>query len=288
MPTFTVHPVSDKWTIKEDGSKTTGTTVYRVLSDAPTTAERARYADGVPLRGSVYPGAPEGSALKCRGRSGVADGQSRLNFLITLDYDDTNTFAANPLLEPATFTHDEETSDEEYFKDCTPSDAGGPKYAQTTATEPFPNLPKRETSSAVIKMTRNVASTTTFAAFRAMRNKVNQSPVTIDSETYDAGTVRVRKPELTEVKTRDGYSYRELSAELVINENGWEQKYESRGLIELDEDGIPWPITGEDGGPVKNPWPLDADGMAKESVDDEGAEIVLRPYAYADISGLFA
>lgn len=282
MPTFTVNPITPQWSIKEETAKTTGTTVYRVISDEATTPILAIAATSVPLRGSLYPGLTTGT-LKCRSRSCAAEGQTRQHFLITCEYDSTVSLDPNPLSDAPLFDYADETSDETYFADAQST----PKKAMTTALEPFPTLPKRQTSTLVISFERNVAVSASFGTYRAMRNKINGSAVTIDGESYAEGTVLVGKLALSSVKTRDAYSYKTLSGELRVNDAGWDQKYESRGTVEL-KSGLQVPICGTDNAPIETTWPLNENGTKMSAQTATGFEIVLKPYVRTAIGGLFS
>jgi hypothetical protein len=283
---YTIRPVTAEWTSKTERGKTTGTCVWLVTASLPVTpyqAERAT-ADGTTLPitaiGQTMPGTTAG--VPCVSRSAAAVDQTRQLYRVTCDYDSTSTVAENPLSEATKVSYDIEGSEAGYFKDESPT----PKLAQTTAGEPFPELPKRDSGGLVINIEKNVAHTTNYAAYEGfIKPKVNAGTVTIDGRNYAAGTLKTTPPRLSEVKEQNGVRYRTLTVTLKANADGWQQKYESRGLWEKSG-GTYRRIAGADGAPVETPWPLNADGSKKSSSTDAGAEIVLTPYASADISSL--
>ena len=78
----------------------------------------------------------------------------------------------NPVSDAITYAYGEEVSDETWYEDHT---TPNPKMAMTTAFEPFPELPTRQTSSTIISFERNVAHTATYSTFKALRNRINNA-----------------------------------------------------------------------------------------------------------------
>jgi hypothetical protein len=284
MPTFTVKPVTAEWSVDVEIAKTTGTTVYLVTASEPTSPYAAIAATGVPSLGDVYPGSPTTGffLLKCIKRGCRPVGQTRMVFKLECEYDNTVELSPNPLTEPTKISYGDETNEESYFKDRTTPTA---KLAQTTAGEPFSELPKRQRSILVINYEKNVSASTNYSAYEGLRNKINSGTVTIDGRSYAAGTLLSSAPQLSEVKTRDAYTYRTLSGTIRANEDKWDQSFESRGLFEKVSGKLK-PIADADGVPVEVPWPLNADGTKKAAASDTGEEIVLKPYTGADLSSL--
>ena len=273
---FTVHPVSSEWSVKKDKDKTEGRTVYRIVSDSPTNPLAAAGATGLPAIGDAYPGS---SSLKCVEVSCDPEGQARLSFRYEASYDDSLNLEANPLFDPVKVSYGYETGEESYYKDVEN------KAATTTAGEPFSELPSRQTAVLTLDIEKNVVSSTTFLAYDGLKQTVNGSAVGIDGVSFAAGTLFVAGISLSDVQQRNGVQYRTLKATLKAKKNGWNQKYESRGLYELSGGSLKR-IADGDGAPVESPYPLTSSGTKAASASTAGAEIVLKPYEAGDVGSL--
>ena len=84
------------------------------------------------------------------------------------------------------------------------------------------------------------------------------------------------------MKTRDSVNYKTLKCTLRYRPGGWDQKFESLGIV----DGSGKPIDDGSGNPVQRPYPLKTDGSKAANATDKGAEIALKPYTAADLAPL--
>ncbi len=279
--TYTIKPITPDWDSKTEIGKITGRCVWQVQASEPVTPYQAERA-GTPITpiGVTMPGTTAG--VPCVSREARAVDQTRMLYRVTCSYDSTVTVTENPLSQPIKVSYDPASRQETYFKDY----SDPPKLAQTTAGEPFPNLPTRDVGQLIINLEKNVSDTTNYSAYEAFEDpKVNSANVTIDGRTYAPGTVLTTPPRLSEVKEQNGVKYRTMTVTLLPKRGGWDDKKESRGLWEKVS-GEYRRIAGSDGAPVETPWPLDADGVKKSSSSDEGAEIVLKPYESSAFTAL--
>jgi hypothetical protein len=276
MPaTYSVKPVTAEWSIKRGAEKTTGQTVHIVTASEPVTPLDVLSAEGLPQIGTQYTGASFN--LRCNEIDPRPSDGTRMNFKVVADFDSTFTLDPNPLLDPLKVSYGKENAEEAYYKDVDDNPA------QTTAGEPFAELPKRRKSDLVLNLSINVSASTNYSAYEDIRETVNEEIITIDGRSYAPGTLLAEAPELSEVQERNGTEYRVLSSTLVARKEGWNQKFESRGLYEL-VGGVLERIYDDKGNPIESAWPLDADGAAQASASTPGAEIERKPYAEADHS----
>ena len=275
MPvTYTVTPLGTQWTLDEasDG-RITGKTVWQIKASEPSTPAAARNAAGTLQRGDSPPG---DTGFPCVSRSCKVKDDTRTLFVLECSHDSQGF--TSPLDEAAKISVSSESYEESYFKDKSST----PKYAVHTNKRPFDELPKRDRSIKVISWEKNVAASATDATYDPLRDTVNASSLTIDGVTYAAGKVRVFDLALSEVKG-DGESgtYRTISAKLKVHPDGWDQKFESRGTVDIN--GKRKQVAA-DASPNDEPWPLNSSGAFTSAMSDAGAEIVLTPYAAADHS----
>jgi hypothetical protein len=293
MPvTWTIKALGRQWTSKTESGKRTGTVVYQATASEPSTPAAAEAAcaaapsAGVGLTiGSLYPGESSGSTFRCTDRSAAAGDDTRHVWIVTANFESGIEFEENPLSKPIEVEYNPKSSQETYFKDRSTT----PKYAVTTAGEPFSELPTRDTGRLYFTVKKNVAHTVNYADFEQYSDeeglRVNDDIVTIDGRSYAAGTLKAFPPRLSAVKEMNGTKYRELSVDFEAKADGWDQVFESRGLYELVFTK-PTRIAGEDGTPVEMPWPLDASGVAQATANTPGAEITLKPYVGEDFTPL--
>jgi hypothetical protein len=281
MPiTFTTKARSHLWEWDEDASgRVTAKTVHQVSTSEQTTPNvvAAGCAGTTYPRGSDYPGTS--GVLWSQGRSIKPADETRTLWNVESSFDSTNQIQANPLDEPATIGYAVESFEEAYFEDV----EGNP--AIFTNGLPFSELPKRDNALEVYTITKNVAASTTAASVRALNSKINSDAVTIDGTAYAARRLRVFSPTLSEVKEQNGYSYRVRTITVKAHPVDWDQKFESRGLVEVNTDVGRVPIADPDShAPVTDPWPLDAEGKSTDTPEEPGFEIVLKPYTAAALA----
>jgi hypothetical protein len=293
MPvTWDIKPLGKQWTSGTESGKRTGTIVYQAIASEPSTPAAAEAAcaaapsDGVGLTiGSLYPGEIAGSSFKCVDRNAAAGDDTRHVWIVTASYDSSRTIDENPLAMPIEVEYDPQDSSETYFKDR----SGTPKYAITTAGEPFGELPTRDAGKLAFTVKKNVAHTVNYATYESFSDldglKINSAIVTIDGRNYAVGTLKAKPPRLSAIKEMNGIKYRELVTRFEAKADGWNQVFESRGLYEKVFTK-PTRIVGEDGTPVDMPWPLDASGIAQATAATPGALITLTPYASAAFTAL--
>lgn len=284
MPaTFTINALTHEWDSKTDGDKITGTCVWLVRASEPVTPYQAERA-GAPITpiGGSMPGTPSGF-VPCVDRSAKASDQTRMLYKVTCSYDSTRQETEDPLDEPAKITTDADEFEETYF-----ADKSDPvKYAVMTSGEPFGELPKRDAARRIITIEKNVPAETDDSDYDAYLDPVlNSGNVTIRGLTYTVGQLKTTPPKLSEIQERNGIEYRVFSIKLKANVDGWDQKYESRGLYFRHFDGSNYVMrraTDADGNPVEQPVALDEDGFPL-APGTPGFEIVLKPYEYDDFS----
>ncbi|MFT3786659.1 MAG: hypothetical protein QM770_10895 [Tepidisphaeraceae bacterium] len=262
--------------------KRTGRRVWIVIASEPSTPDAALTAPGIPAIGDDY---NVDTGAICLSRAPKVDPETpRTKFIVECTYtNERPQYGGSGGLE-LKIDYTSESSDESYFKDAQST----PKYAKTTAGEPFAELPKRQRSTRIITVTRDVPGTMTMADFDGLDDCVNQDSITLDGVNYAPRTLLLGSLGLSAMKlVTSTTGYKTLTFTLKRNKNTWDQKFESRGLYQLVS-GALTRIAGPDGGPCETAWPLDANGAKLGSASATPAEIVLQPYAPAAMASLLA
>ena len=118
----------------------------------------------------------------------------------------------------------------------------------------------------------------------SLRNKVNDSALTIRGVTVAAELALIRNLSISDARYKNGTIYYRVELELLIDEDGHKVKVLNDGMHELDTTR-----TGDekrthimfDGEPISQPVPLDADGKRISSDDLPASAVILDFYQYA-------
>ncbi|HQY87848.1 MAG TPA: hypothetical protein PK402_04265 [Tepidisphaeraceae bacterium] len=279
---FTINEVTARASAETEAFIRQAVRVFMVRASErtdPVVVERAESETiDIPVLGDAH---PSDSSLKVRNTKADPADDTCMLFVVTVRYDE-NVWLENPLSMPTQVSYDDQSCDEGYYKDC----SGTPKLAINTAGDPFEELPQRQRSITVITLEKNVAHTTNYSSYAALRNIVNSDSTTIDGQAYAAGELYVQKISLGKIQTLNSVQFRTLTSTVLSRPGGWDQSYESRGRREKvsgSRVNIPDPVTKR---AIEYLWPLNEDGTKKSAVSDEGFAIVLKPYTGASLSSL--
>lgn len=284
MPlTWIIKEITAKASAETEGWIRNAVRVFQCQASEPTSPVAAEHATSVSLSipgiGAAH---PEDSSLKVRNRKADPVDGTRLLFLVVVRYDE-NVWLENPLSMPVQVSYGDMEIQESYYEDCT---TPTPKIAINTAGDPFDENPTRDSAITVITIEKNVAGSTNYSSYAALRKKVNSGSTTIDGQAYGAGELYVKAVGLSKVQVLNAVSFRTLTSTIYSNPAGWDQIFQSRGRREKvgsDRIDIHDPVTGR---VVDYLWPLNADGTKKSAVSDKGDPITLKPYAATSISAL--
>jgi len=223
----------------------------------------------LPLIGDPYPRDPvaycQSLSVACVG--GWKQWTVTANYKIGTSGKEEDPPEENPENDSPVITFSSEIYQEPVFRDV------NDKAVVNTAGDYFTNpAPMRDAAHLVIKVKKNYLTAPEYVL--TYQNSVNAESFSIEGLQVAEQTARISRFELSEVKVRGDYSYRELSFEFHVHQDGWRSEILNAGLMqkgaEIDKDsGLVTeiledervPCKDSDGEPVTSPVALDKDGL---------------------------
>lgn len=261
-------------------------------------------AAAVPAYRSPHPKSDGTRALSI---SAEPHNDSDLHFRVTVEYaiPDFGEVPDDPLKMPAEITYGATESTEPYLYDRSPEPEDWAPSTDGTwrgrpvvnsAGDRFDEFRERESSEEMITVVTNEA-TYSSRAMRAYRQTVNAEDITIDGETYPAGTLKLSPITAQRIwhEPTAKFYYRVIKV-VKSREEGWNDYVLDLGTAELDyktADPPPrhekcnrMPILDASGQRVEKPWPLNGKGKKKPNPTDVPATLEFRPYAWKSWAAL--
>jgi len=233
-------------------------------------------ADGDPLK----PGDPR----KAGERNVTALDETGCEFLVTITFSvpqtDFSVFEPNPLNRPDQIRGGGQRYTEPYFKDY----SDPPTTVTTSAGEPFQTQLMRGTSGYGLTITGNRADNPIAEWAEYLRpHSSNDAPFTIRGILIPKGVGKLVDITFERV-IENQFAFWQFTWSLECAKD-WIDRVPDRGFYELDDDFELNPIrTGKTQEPVTEPWPLNGDGVALDSMDAEPAELEFVPCPPRDFS----
>lgn len=187
--------------------------------------------------------------------------------------------SGNPLDRPSILSSSYEEWTETYFIDETTPE---PKRVVNSMDEQFETLPERKRGAMVLQITKNFAN---FPAndYDTKKFTTNSVAVTLRGTTYPIDSLLFLPPTAQETYETVGltdYNYFATTFRLAVDAvTLHKHNIEDRGFVQRESLSTSVePILDEMGFPVKEPWPLNGAGQAKDR--DEAPEVLIfLPYA---------
>lgn len=207
----------------------------------------------LPPIGAVHPKDPY--AFLCD-KKAVNESNSKFLWRATLQYTTERQRAENPLMDPATFEWDTDTTQVPFYWDKD----GYPIL--NTAGDYFVEPIKDEVSLWTVTVTKNLPWVPGWIG--AYRDAVNSDSFLLDGIVVPVGCAKIKKIRISKIQTRNDYQYRELQLTVKLQDD-WKKTILSTGLFQLVPDpmgGDPFrlPCTDDAGHPVHHPVLLDENG----------------------------
>jgi len=243
------------------GQNDTGTRSYTRVFKLETSLKTEDVFDvgshaSLPVIGSVYPRDPY---AYCTSLSVACVGGWK-QWTVTAQYkvttgEENEPPEADPEDDPPVVTFSSEIYQEPVFRDI--DDKGIMNSAGDYFADPSP---MRDAAHLIIKVKRNYKTAPAFCL--SYQNSINASAFTIAGLTIAKQLARISRFELSEVKLRGSYQYRELSFELHVHRDGWRPQILDAGLMQKDPDDANKriPCVDADGEKVTSPVALDGSG----------------------------
>lgn len=187
--------------------------------------------------------------------------------------------SGSPLDRPSILSSSYEEWTEAYFEDET---SPTPKLVTNSMGERFESLPERKRGSLVLQVTKNFAS---FPAddYDNRKFTTNSVAVPIKGTIYPIDSLLFLPPTVQETYETVGiteYHYYATTFRLAVDAiDLHKHKIEDRGFVQQESLSTSVePILDEFGFPVREPWPLNGSGVAKNR-DEAPAVLTFSPYA---------
>lgn len=264
-----------------DRGAITAEKIYQVkLPGTDHTARDAESAtDGTNAIDDIGDPFVDGDNAKCIGRRAQKTTKDQHIYDVTVSFssksEDQDQTEEDPLARDTDYDYSDSAITEPYFRDTDDNPV------VNSAGEEFADLPQRERSIGRIRVTRNVSSFSDSTA-QGFRDRVNSSSVTVNGTTYAAKTLRIAGWSASGPSVENGVTFWTETIDVAKNEDGWEDKFEDRGLNELDSGELK-PILDSEDNPVVLPYPLNGSGSAASSPTATPSQITRKPY----VSGAF-
>lgn len=128
-----------------------------------------------------------------------------------------------------------------------------------SAGDPFDPPPMIDDSRRTVTIRKNVATVPTYIS--SYQDTVNSDQFAIDGFTVAIGKAKIQTISVSEVQTRNGTDYREVTITMHIQKNGWNVEPLDAGFREISGSGR-IQILNLDGEEPTSPVPLDGAGAA--------------------------
>jgi hypothetical protein len=231
----------------DDGKVRTRTRVARVFTDDPLDDSPIVEAAVGVVQGDPHPNDFAAKARSIQSRQG----ETRLVWLVTVEYSSEKDIQPNPLNDPVRFNWTGEG-----FQRPLEKDRNG-EAVLNSAGDPFDPAIMRDDNRPVVHAVANVAVVPVAAL--NYRDVVNSDAFTIQGISIAAGKAKIRWIDVSDLQERNGVEYYTLSCSVHLNKDGWNFKPLDQGYREKDGTDRK-PILDAFGKAVTQPVLLDGSG----------------------------